>query len=485
MGNASFKRLARRIRARPGESELPARGVRIEAARRISGLDCEYGDIIELPVTISNNSELTLDSAKTPGPDLISYHWLSPEGEFLVAEGLRTRLPHPLSPGDSIVVRPRVSVTTSAPEAVVVVDIVREGEFWLGAKGGEPLRLPCHINSDWISRKHRFAAPPAGGGPPGTGLPSIEELWGERAEVRHEKHLMGWLDHQTVLQECVIPAVGSAEDNWLVALMRNHGVPSGGHWLSIGCGDGDFEMWLLDGDRAGTIEGVDISPGAVELANRTARERGLESRASFRVLDINREEIPPGSYDVIIASMAIHHVEDLEGALEKICRGLHPGGFFLANEYVGPNRFNFPERQRRIVDDLIALLPKGLRINTVASKTEGMVVFKDHYEWRSAEQWEQTDASEAVRSQDIIDALRGTFAEHRVYEYGGTLLHPVLEHIIANFDPDEERDRAILRTLYLFESKLIESGSLQNDFAILVGRRSGESLPADGENSIL
>lgn len=466
-----FKKISQRIAKRPPGGTYQASGVIVEPVEGVDRVECEYGDILEIPVVVTNDSGLTLDPASAHGPDLLSYHWTTPGGDPLVSDGLRTRLPASLSPGESAHVRLRVSVSVPAPDAVLIADVVREGEFWFADVGGTPMRLPFTIDSEWAAERFASAGGEEERAQAAEDLPSVGELWGQRARTRHAKELMGWLDHPTLIRECIIPSLGSAEENWLPAVTRSLGVPRGGRWLSIGCGDGDFEMWLLERGEAAEIEGIDISEGAVELANRTAGAKGLSDRATFRVLDLNREQIPEGSYDVVIASMAIHHIEDLDQAFEKIHRGLKPGGFFIANEYVGPNRFDFPERQRRLADDLIAVLPKELRFDTVASAAQGKPLFKDHYEWRSPEHWLEVDPSEAVRSADIVPVLKRLFDPYHVLEYGGTLLHLVCEHIIANFDPADGRDRAILRTLYALESELIKSGSLGSDFAILVGRR--------------
>jgi hypothetical protein len=81
------------------------------------------------------------------------------------------------------------------------------------------------------------------------------------------------------------------------------------------------------------------------------------------------------------------------------------------------------------------------------------------------------DPSEAARSSDIIPVLKDAFDRTRVYEYGGSLLHLVLEHIAANFDEDDDRDRSLIRLLDVVETTLISSGYLNNDFAMLAGEK--------------
>lgn len=120
----------------------------------------------------------------------------------------------------------------------------------------------------------------------------------------------------------------------------------------------------------------------------------------FAIEDINRIRLPGNTYDVVLMSMALHHVRNLEYLLAQVAHTLKPHGYFIANEYVGPSQF----------------------------------------------------------------------------QYGGTILHPLLEHIVGNFSAESDRDVAIIRLLALFEDILIENRVLTSDFAVLVAQK-----PASGK----
>jgi SAM-dependent methyltransferase len=453
-----------------GQPHSPLR-VEFELASPLERLDCDYGEILELDVRVTNTGTEPLDSSHPSHPDFTSYHWLSPSGESLVEDGLRTPFAGIVNPGRSQVVRLRVSASARASGAVLAIDVVREGLCWLSQVGSVPLTLPCSIAG---------AGEVTGGsggaddslGPDAAGVAgTVDEFWGKRAEVRATGEWLGWLDHPVVLQECMLPKLETGETNWLLAMMRRHDVPRVGDWLSLGCGEGGLELWLVERGEAGTIDGVDVSAKAVEIANAASAESRLDT-ARFRVIDLDNDELPADAYDVVIASMAIHHIEKLEGAFDKIHRALKPGGYFFANEYVGPSRFNFPPEQVELANRVIAGLPRDLRRDVMASRARGTTVYKDRYVWRSPEHWLEIDPSEAVRSADIISVFTGTFEQTWVYEFGGPLMHLVLENIVANFDPGNDKDRSIIRLLDLFETALIKAGYLNNDFAVLAGRKA-------------
>jgi SAM-dependent methyltransferase len=451
---------------RPGDR--PRLSVEIGPAEAPARINCEFGEIIHLEVSVKNTGESVLDSRRPGNPDYLSYHWEAPDGRILDRDGLRNPFLEPVVPGSRVSRRMRVSVTQRVKQAVIAVDVVREGVAWLSQLGGGTLKIPCEISvGEGVERLAERLEDDEGGG---SRAPTVREFWGARAGARHSGEEWGWLDHPAVLEECVFPKLGGRARNWLMLMLERHGIAKGGDWLSLGCGDGGFELWLLDEGVAGSITGVDFSAAAIDIARREASRRGAE-RAGFAVADLNRERIPGGPYDVIFTSMSLHHLFELERALSGVRDSLRDDGFFLANEYVGPSRFQFPIEQKELADSLIAALPKELRFHSVASRQAGAVVFKDRYLSRTVKQWEEVDPSEAVRSGEIVGLIESAFARSWVYPYGGSLLHLVLEHIASNFDPGNEADRALIRLLDSFESGLIGAGTINSDFAVIVAQR--------------
>ncbi len=70
----------------------------------------------------------------------VTYRWLSPAGEAIVPEGLRSPLPGPLDPGGDVV----VGVSVSAPhpgDYILEIDMVHEHVRWFDA----PLRVPVTV----------------------------------------------------------------------------------------------------------------------------------------------------------------------------------------------------------------------------------------------------------------------------------------------------------------------------------------------------
>jgi SAM-dependent methyltransferase len=85
--------------------------------------------------------------------------------------------------------------------------------------------------------------------------------------------------------------------------------------LEVGCGEGELARALA----AAGYEVVAIDP--------EAPEGELFRRMTIEAFD------DPGPFDAVVASLALHHVEDLGGVLDKLLRLLAGGGPLILNEH--------------------------------------------------------------------------------------------------------------------------------------------------------
>ncbi len=296
-------------------------------------------------------------------------------------------------------------------------------------------------------------------------LDAVAKLWGEKAETRAVNPLQGWLDSALVLEEIVQGRqTGSPTTNWLVGLIERLAIPKDARWLSLGCGAAGTEIWIAKLGLAGSIEARDASPAALETARRTSAAEGV-SNVTFDTIDLNDARLPRRAYDVVLMNMSLHHVKELDRLLGRAAAALRPDGHFLANEFVGARQFQFPEAQLAVVRDLLAAMPERLR-------DDGSGVPKAAYHSFPLEHWNLHDPSEAVRSDQILDAVGRHFEIVFRADYGGTVLALLLEHVVHNFRPERPGDVEILRLLGAFESILVDRlKAFPTDYTILAGRR--------------
>jgi SAM-dependent methyltransferase len=262
-------------------------------------------------------------------------------------------------------------------------------------------------------------------------------------------------------------------EDWLCErITRQIGRPR--HILSLCCGFGYLERYLAERDFCDTVEGLDLSPGAIEAAKQSAA--GLRG-VSYRVADLNALRLPRGSCDVVWANGALHHISNLEFAVNQIHKALRPGGMLVACEYVGPKHMNCGPRQRQAINAVMMLLPEHLRGPFKEAPPRRRWPFSSPPAETLPDQWSydasyfrDQDPSEAVRSNEIIPVLRQEFREIEVQPFNGSALQYALSPVFyENFR--RARDGALLDGLVAIERALITSGELTSDNAVIIAVR--------------
>jgi len=95
--------------------------------------------------------------------------------------------------------------------------------------------------------------------------------------------------------------------------------------LDCGCGPGTITVGLAEAVAPGQVVGVDLEPGQVALAEKTASARGLRN-AHFEAASIYRLPFPDGAFDVVFSHALFEHLSEPAAALQEIRRVLRPGG---------------------------------------------------------------------------------------------------------------------------------------------------------------
>jgi SAM-dependent methyltransferase len=109
--------------------------------------------------------------------------------------------------------------------------------------------------------------------------------------------------------------------------------PKLGRVLSLGCGDGQFELLLAP--WAEQVVGLDISPQGIEIARREATRQGI-TNVEFRCMSFSDLKWDD-QFDTIICLAFLHHVPiaEVTQLLRQCIVHLNPGGFFYSQD---PNR---------------------------------------------------------------------------------------------------------------------------------------------------
>ncbi len=106
--------------------------------------------------------------------------------------------------------------------------------------------------------------------------------------------------------------------------------------LDVGCGEGEDAVLLAK--LGAIVTGFDVSPGAIQVAQRRAELDGVADRVSFICAPLGDARLPQGEFDVIWFDNILHHVlDELHFVMRKILASARPGAKLICIEPVNLN----------------------------------------------------------------------------------------------------------------------------------------------------
>ncbi len=101
---------------------------------------------------VLGSARLTLENAgsatwRSHGRDgvQVAYHWLDPLGNPIVWDGIRTALPHPVAPGETVELEVPVLAPRPPGPYRLAFDLIEEHRFWFAEIGCIPLDAPVEV----------------------------------------------------------------------------------------------------------------------------------------------------------------------------------------------------------------------------------------------------------------------------------------------------------------------------------------------------
>jgi len=131
---------------------------------------------------------------------------------------------------------------------------------------------------------------------------------------------------------------------------------------------------------------------------------------------------------------------------------------------VGPARFQWTDLQLELANRVLQTLPRRLRQSALWGRELTAIPRP------TIEEMINMDPTEAVNSAQIIPLLPRHFEVVELRRYGGTLVHLLLNHVMPNFDVEDEMQASLLKMIFLYEQTLVENGVLGSDFCYAVAR---------------
>jgi ubiquinone/menaquinone biosynthesis C-methylase UbiE len=121
-------------------------------------------------------------------------------------------------------------------------------------------------------------------------------------------------------------------------LLDGAGLKPGQHVLDVACGPGILSLMVapLVGND-GSVMGIDLAPGMVELAKKKAHEAGLTS-VTFREADAEDLPFQDDSFDVVLCNHGLVHTTDRAKAMREMWRVIKRGGIVAISTWSTPDR---------------------------------------------------------------------------------------------------------------------------------------------------
>ena len=226
--------------------------------------------------------------------------------------------------------------------------------------------------------------------------------------------------------------------------------------LSPGCGTGNKEIKFSSTNKFKFIEAFDISPKRIEFAKQTAERLGIRN-INFLVSDALSFNYETEKYDIIVFDSFLHHIKNFDEILSKVHASLKQDGLLIINEYVGPSRFQWSNKQLKIANEALKELPDSFRKRWQNNKIKSKIYRPGLLRMFLS------DPSEAVKSEIIRAKINSRFKMLEEKDYGGNILQLTLKDISHNFIESSEESIPLLSKMFSIEDKFLEEGN-KSDF---------------------
>lgn len=145
-------------------------------------------------------------------------------------------------------------------------------------------------------------------------------------------------------------------------VVESSGIQRGDRVLDIGCGTGLLSLKFLDAVDC-AITAIDSSARMLEIFQEKIETCDLADRIQCAQISAEEMDFEPNRFDIIAATVSLHHVKSKEPVIRKIHDYLKDGGRFVLGEIdldtTGP--LNDPARLSRILDYITKELQLAMR----------------------------------------------------------------------------------------------------------------------------
>lgn len=217
--------------------------------------------------------------------------------------------------------------------------------------------------------------------------------------------------------------------------------------VSVGCGLASKELVLLRNGVVGHFDLYEISEARIEQATAAAKKAGVEDRIAWHHGPADFESNARTTYDLVYWNNSLHHMLDTHLALRWSREALGTTGLLYMNDFVGPDRMQWPDEMLEVATEVRKALPARLLEQPEPLPS---VVTRPDLEALIA-----MDPTECADSAAILPSIFSLFPDASVRYTGGVVYHLALKGILERLTPEDE---GWLNLLLLVDEQYAKSG---------------------------
>lgn len=234
----------------------------------------------------------------------------------------------------------------------------------------------------------------------------------------------------------------------MVPTLKKHGLnPETG--LSLACGNGRAERFLMESGFCKTFHGIDIADDALASARQAATDTGLA--ITYEQADLNSVQLPASTYDFVVTQNCLHHVLQLEHLAAQVHQSLKPGGILWISDFIGETQFQYTQERMDIVNRILASLPEAFRQDIVNNRTLTTL--------QRPNPGALVSPFEAIRSADIMPVFLEHFEVVEKSEFDSIMKYVCPPGVRQAYNRDET-SRALFETLMTLDEILVTNNIL-------------------------
>jgi 2-polyprenyl-3-methyl-5-hydroxy-6-metoxy-1,4-benzoquinol methylase len=219
--------------------------------------------------------------------------------------------------------------------------------------------------------------------------------------------------------------------------------------LSLACGNGRAERFLMQSGVCKKFHGIDIATEALATAKQAAEKEGLA--ITYQQADLNDVVLPDQAFDFVVTQNCLHHVLRLEHLAQQIQKSLKPGGTLWISDFIGETQFQFTDKRMEIVNKVLSTLPEKFKADKLNNRKLEKLIRPDPGSLVSP--------FEAIRSADIMPVFLDYFDVIDKSEYDSILKYICPPGVRQAYN-ENESSKALFETLMLLDELLINEDVL-------------------------